>query len=209
MNNLKNMTNKEKAEYIWDYYKLHIMGVLILIFVVGSFIHGQVIKIDYEFKITLLGSISDEKKIDDFEKQLTSLVVKEGERKKEALVDVIPLEGADSGLSSMYMQKFIAELSGGGLDIVVLDKNLFKTFVEQGVFSRLDNIVELDLTAVKEGKIEAVGDDSERAIFALEASDIKRLQEAGFNTQNKVIGIVESTKQKDKAVMVLKWILSK
>ena len=81
MVDLKNMSKKKKAEYIWEYYKLHIIGVLVIIFIVGSLINSQITKVDYVFNLTMIGNMVDENKRIDFEKQLTSIVIKDGEKK--------------------------------------------------------------------------------------------------------------------------------
>ena len=152
MVDLKSMSKKKKAEYIWEYYKLHIIGVLAVIFIVASLIHGQITKIDYVFNLTMIGNNVDENKKTDLEKQLTSIVIKDGEKKKQAIVDVIPLEGsskANASMSSISMQKFIAKISVGELDVVILDKGMFESFVKQDMFSRLDNISQLSFSFYK------------------------------------------------------------
>lgn len=41
---VKKMSPKEKRAYIWDYYKFYFLGALILIAVVGYYIHGAIVK---------------------------------------------------------------------------------------------------------------------------------------------------------------------
>ena len=212
MVDLKSMSNKKKAEYIWEYYKLHIIGVLAVIFIVASVIHGQITKIDYVFNLTLIGNNVDENKKTEVEKQLTNIVIKDGEERKQAIVDVIPLEGsskANASMSNVNTQKFIAKISVGEIDVVILDKGMFESFVKQGMFSRLDNISKLSLTSIKNEKLEASGSDEIKAVYAINAEDIKMFKDMGFDTDNKVIGIISTCKQVDKAAMVLKWLLNK
>ena len=71
------MSKKEKVEYIWEYYKLHIIGVLAITFMVGSLIYSQITKVDYVFNLTMIGNMVDGNKRTDLEKQLTSMVIKE------------------------------------------------------------------------------------------------------------------------------------
>ncbi|MBZ9687047.1 hypothetical protein G9F72_012005 [Clostridium estertheticum] len=212
MVDIKSMSNKKKAEYIWEYYKLHIIGVLAVIFIIASIIHGQITKIDYVFNLTLVGNNIDENKKTEVEKQLGSIVIKEGEGKKQALMDVIPLEGsskANASMSSASTQKFIAKISVGEIDVVILDKGMAQTYAKQDMFSRLDNIKELDLAGIKNEKIEATGSDNIKAVYAINAENIKILKDTGFDTENMVIAIISSCKQKDKAATVIKWLLNK
>ncbi len=85
MVDLKGMSKKKKAEYIWEYYKLHIIGVLVVICIIASFIHGQITKVDYVFNLTMLGNTVDTSKMTDLESKLTKVVVKDGDKKKQAI----------------------------------------------------------------------------------------------------------------------------
>ncbi|MBU3145273.1 hypothetical protein [Clostridium sp. CF012] len=212
MVDLKSMSNKKKVEYIWEYYKLHIIGVLAAIFIAVSFIHGQITRIDYVFNLALVGNNVDENKKTEVEKQLTNIVIKAGERKKQARIEVIPLEGsskANALMSNGNTQKFIAEISVGEIDLVVLDKSMFESFVKQDMFSRLDNIRGLSLTSIKNKKIEAMGNGNIKAVYAIDAGDIKIIKDMGFDTEGMVIGIISTCKQKEKAATVIKWLLNK
>ena len=111
-------------------------------------------------------------------------------------------------MSSLNMQKFIAKISVSELDVVILDKGMFDSFIKQDIFSRLDNINQLDLASIKNGKLEASGSDNNKAVYAVNAEDIKIFKDMGFDTKNMVIGIISSCKQKDKAALVIKWLLN-
>jgi len=212
MVDIKSMSNKKKVEYICEYYKLHIIGVLAVIFIVASLIHGQITKIDYVFNLTLIGNNVDENKKNDLESQLGRIVIKEGGQKKQAIIDVIPLEGsskATASMSSVSTQKFIARVSVGEIDVVILKKSMFESYAKQGMFLGLENIKELNLQGIKNKKIEAVGSDNIKSVYAINAEDIKILKNMGFDTGTLVIGIISSCKQKDKAATVIKWLLNK
>lgn len=212
MIDLKNMTRKKKAEYIWEYYKLHIIGTLAVICIIISTIHAQITKPDYVFTLTMLGNIVDTNKTTNLETLLTKVVVKDGSSRKQARVETLPLDGsnnADSQISSQYMQKFSAQISVGELDVVVLNKTMFKTFSKDDIFLRLDNISGLNLASLKGETIKTIGSDKKNAVYAIDAKDIAVLKNIGFDTKDKVIGIIRSTKQKYNSILVLKWLLSK
>ena len=143
MLDLKGMSRQKKAEYIWEYYKLHIIGALAALCIIVSIIHGQITKPDYVFTLTMLSSIVDTDKTNNLEKQLTKFIVKDGSTRKQARVGTMPLDGSkitDPQITNQYMQKFIAEISVGELDVVVLNKTMFEKFAKGDMFLRLDNI---------------------------------------------------------------------
>ena len=210
MIDLKGMSKQKKAEYIWEYYKLHIIGTLAVLCIIISIIHSQITKPDYIFNLTMLGNIVDTNKTTNLETQLTKVVVKDGSTRKQARVSTMPLDGkknADPQTTGQYMQKFIAEISVGELDVVILNKTLFETFSKGDMFLRLDNISGLNLASLKGEKIYATGSDKKNAVYAIDAKDIVMFKDMGFDTKDKVIGIIGSTKQKYNSILVLKWLL--
>lgn len=207
MADLKGMSRKEKIEYIWDYYKLHIIGAIAVIFFIGSFIHGMVTRIDYVANVTLIGSSISQTKVTEFEKQLTSMVVKEGEKRKQAIVEFTPTDKSE--MSFEFMQKFMAKVSAGEIGIVVLDKGFYDTFIKQGMFLRLDNINNINLSNIKYSKIEGNTQEQGSGIYAISAEGNKALEDLGYDTKNKMIGIIASSSQKNNDFKIFSWLSAK
>jgi hypothetical protein len=204
---LKSMSRKEKIEYIWDYYKLHIISVIIVIAVLASFIHGQLTKIEYVVNVTMIGNAASEPKREELERKLTSLVVKEGEQRKQAFVDVITTDKSE--LSYEMTQKFVVRIAAGEIDVVILDKGFFDSFVKQDMFLPLESINQINLSDIKQDKIEASGSNNNKAVYAISVEGNKELEAMGYDTKNKVLGIIASSKQKDNGIKVFKHILGK
>jgi hypothetical protein len=205
MVDLKSMSRKEKIEYIWDYYKFHIISVIVVIAIIASLIHGQLTKIEHVVNVTMIGNAVSEPKREELEKKFTSLVVKEGEQRKQALIDVITTD--KSQLSYEMMQKFVVRIAAGEIDVIILDKGNFDSFVKQDMFLPLDSISEISLSDIKQDKIEASGSNN-KAVYAISVEDNKELEDMGYDTKNKVLGIIASSKQKDNGVKVFKDILN-
>ena len=51
------MSKKKKIEYIWDYYKIHIIATLTVLCIIFSIIHSQITKTNYVFSMTMIGNI--------------------------------------------------------------------------------------------------------------------------------------------------------
>ncbi|MBU3170739.1 hypothetical protein [Clostridium estertheticum] len=212
MVDLKGMSKHKKAEYIWEYYKFHIIGALAIVCIIISIIHSQITKPDYVFNLTMISNIADTNKVTNLESLLTKVVVKDGSTRKKAIVSSMPIDtskNANLQTTSQYMQKLTAEVSVGELDVIILDKTMFESFAKQDMFLRLDNISELNLDSLKGEKIHAIGSDKKNDVYAIDAKDITLLKKLGFDLKNKVIGIVGSTKQKYNSILVLKYLLSK
>jgi len=210
MVDLKGMTRKNKIEYIWDYYKIHIIVSLIVLIGMISFIHGQITKINYEFNLTIIGGSLDSDKIQKFEDTLTPIVIKNPTAKQSAQIDIMPIASLTSGKdtnSSQYMQKFVAEVSANVIDSVILSKSDFDAFEKQGGFLRLDNVQGIDLSTIKSEKFEGTPDGGEKGIYGISLKDNPLLKNYGVINQDMVLCISSNSKQKEKAILATKWIL--
>ena len=210
MVDLKGMSKKNKIEYIWDYYKIHIIITIIVLIGMISFIHGQITKINYEFNLTIIGSNLDGDKAGKLEKTLTPIVIKNPNKKQSAQIDVMAISSLTSGkeaISAQYMQKFVAELSANVIDLLILNRSDYDVFQKQGAFLRLDNVQGMDLDHTKAEKIEGTSDNGDKGIYGINLQANKLLTDFGVNTEDKILCIPSSTKQKDKAILAIKWIL--
>lgn len=203
MVDLKKMSRKEKIEYIWDYYKIHIIATLIAILAVSSFVYSYVTKVEYVFNLTILCNDMDENSRTNLEKQITNYVVGKGEKRKQAAVEVMPITdtGNSSPMTAQYMQKFMVKLAAGEIDLVIFDRSMLETYIKQEALVKLDDIV-------NDKSVQGVYDNT-KGVYAIEADNIKILKDVGFNTKDKLVGIISSGKQKEKAVSVLKWMINK
>ncbi|MBL4936227.1 hypothetical protein JK636_10695 [Clostridium sp. YIM B02515] len=203
MVDLKKMSRKEKIEYIWDYYKIHIIATMIAILAVSSFIYSYVTKVEYVFNLTILCNDMDENARVNLEKQITNYVVGKGEKRKQAAVEVMPITdtGNSSPMTAQYMQKFMVKLAAGEIDLVIFDRSMLETYTKQEALVKLDDIV-------NDKSVQGVSDNT-KGVYAVEADNIKILKDVGFNTKDKLVGIISSGKQKEKAVSVLKWMINK
>lgn len=202
MADLKSMSRRERLQYIWDYYKLHIIGVIVLAALVVSFIYGQVTKIVYVGNVTILGDVLEESKREEFQKIITGAVVKEGEKKKQAFVDSFSV-GKDQ-IGAQMMQKFIVKIAAGDIDVVVLDKEMFEEFVKQDMFMDVD---ESKLENSKLDKIEISLNQGNKKVVAVGAEGSSLLETIGLDTRNKVIAMPRSSINKENGMKIFQELI--
>jgi len=202
MADLKSMSRRERLQYIWDYYKLHIIGVIVLAALVVSFIYGQVTKIVYVGNVTILGDVLEESKREEFQKIITGAVVKEGEKKKQAFVDSFSV-GKDQ-IGAQMMQKFIVKIAAGDIDVVVLDKEMFEEFVKQDMFMDVD---EAKLKNSKLDKIEISLNQGNKKVVAVGAEGSSLLETIGLDTRNKVIAMPRTSINKENGMKIFQELI--
>ncbi|MBC8061872.1 MAG: hypothetical protein H7Y18_14565 [Clostridiaceae bacterium] len=207
MTSLREMTKRKKVEYIWDYYKIHIIITTIVFIGLISFIHGQITKINYEFNLTIIGSSLGSEKIEKFEKDLIPIVIKNPSKNQSVQIDIMPIDNLTGGqgvASPQYMQKFMVELNASVIDLLILNKKDFDVYQKQNAFLRIDEIKGMELASIKAEKITGAPDNG---VYGINIQDNKLLMDFGVNTKDKVLCIPASTNRNDKAILAVKWIL--
>lgn len=136
---LKGKSFKEKLDYFWYYYKMHVfVGVCILI-LAGTTIHDVVTQKDIAFYVAFLNSFEteqDEAFIGEFA-QLTDIDLEE----YDVYLDTnmyFNVAGYDES-SMAAAQKFLAMSSNSEIDVVVTDRDVFASYADSGFFSDLHN----------------------------------------------------------------------
>jgi len=133
---LKEMTLKEKIEYIWEYYKIHIISAVIVIFIAGSIINGILnppvpAYAGVAFYETYLG--------EDFEAEFTATL--NGALVEDTSIETVYahflLSGGDPSVEMALSQKLMAMLVSHELDVIVIETEMIERFIYDGMLMPL------------------------------------------------------------------------
>lgn len=121
------MSKEERIQYIWHYYKFHILGVIALIIVAIVTINSINNKKDIAINVMIVGEMIDTEKVSDMRQALNEelLDLEEQESSEVSLQAVtVSAEGFDPQMQA-GLQKMMAELSAGYIDVLYIDKSFF------------------------------------------------------------------------------------
>ena len=77
--NLSTMNFKEKFSYLLYYYKFHLIGILIAVLVVGSFIYSEINKKDIYLNVAYIGSSISTETYEDVSNNLNASLLPDNE----------------------------------------------------------------------------------------------------------------------------------
>lgn len=201
-NYIKGMSTKQKIEYIYEYYKIQIIAVILVVFFIGYFIHLQVTRVDEIFNITFMGYFDDTKKT-DLQDEITKLLGKAPGGKSQATVNFLPMVNIN-GDNSAIEQKLYVETATNQLDLLVMDKAYFDRYSKLNMFNRLDIIPQLD--AMRE-KSKSLNRDVPYGKYGWNIKNNPIIKAIRLNNDDEIIGIVTSSKRTAQSEKVLEWIL--
>jgi hypothetical protein len=204
---IKDLPMKEKMENIRYYYKWHIIAgifaVLALTLLIGSFLTRE----KYVFNISIVGYFDNSKKeeVKNFQNEITNLVVPGSDKRTSALVDLYASKdnsGKYKDLEHSDIAKLSVKMAAKDVDILIINKDDFDYFMKEDTFLKLD-----DLKLDTDNKVSKLV-KSNSSVYGIIVEDNKLLNQIGYNTKDKVIGILANTKNKKRSEEVINWMAS-
>ncbi|MDE4542026.1 ABC transporter substrate-binding protein [Thermoanaerobacterium sp. R66] len=207
---MKDMTFKEKVEYIWDYYKIHIIVGIIVVAIVASFVNSILTNKNYVFDFSMIGTSINFDKEMNFQNTITKELLGTDKGKNQALVEFYMLTKGSDGkfqLDPTSVQKLMVKISAEEVDVIALDKDNFYALGNQGAFLNLDTVKNLDLSGLDTEKLPASKDVKAGTYGIYLNKDNKYLDGIGYDYHDKIIAVLSNSKNKDLSVRFLKWLL--
>lgn len=177
------MSPKERIAYIWDYYKFHIIGTIAAIILLISFISSIGEKKEVVLNMTIIGQGVNAEGVVELQEQLTNKLV---QAKADEEVSVQHLTYSKSSMdqaSRAGIQKMSAEITLGAIDLLIVEKDLFKEISSQSSslvalndFKGIDNLL-----------------PSEEKVYGISTSDIPLLAPLELD-ENKVLCVPSTSK---------------
>ena len=138
---LKDSPFSKKLGYFWDYYRYHVIVIIVLALFLGNFLHSVLSRKDIVLSIAYINAfpnVEDEIFIEDFEQYLDL-----NPKKQEVLLDsgYYIDDTSASPYSTTYHQKFSTRCMSGMLDVVLADETNFISYGKQSFFTDLREIL--------------------------------------------------------------------
>jgi len=176
---LREMNFKSKLEYIWEYYKIHIVFIIIALFIIFSLLNTWVFNPAPDTALFISwnrGYVPDEQ-IDRLKDYLEERLVEEDVR-EEVVVSPFFFTGDDPVSIMADIQRTTAMLAAGMIDLFITDQALLEEYSIVGYVQPLDQI----LTAIQSKNPEAYSRIEENIVTALfeTGEDITESKTAGI-----------------------------
>ncbi len=208
---LKTMSWKDRAWYIWAYYKVHmaliILALLILQVVITSIYHST---FDTALYTIVVNSYSEEEI--HFATLQEDFAVYQNLGKKELVnAESVYITYGDnaSELSYATMAKISALVFSNELDIIIGDEETIEHFASLNGYLDLENSLSPELLAfVQDRLFYAAGEDGVERAYAVDISDTAFVANAHLGQDPPLLGIISNTVRRDNTDAFLRYILN-
>lgn len=229
----ESMNRAKRVQYIWDYYKLPIVIICIILYIIGYSVYRSAMHKDTVLYTGLLNVVSGE----TLEKQLTEGFLEDQgiDPSKNTLTLYSGWYLTDDESSEYHeytyatRMKVLAAIDGEQLDVVLMNREAFDAFAQNGYLCNMQELLQETDSALFERlqdsivtNMEILEDNAKELVFdpdleyvsktaeypmAIEMSDAGIIHDAGFG-DSVYLGILGNTPRKETAVAYLKYLFS-
>lgn len=203
---LGSMTFKEKTDYIWEYYKIHIFVGMFFLMAASYTVHAMSENSETYVSITFLGQSVSEENLTAIREQISDELIYEEEQSSQEVVVQNIIYGIENDNSSIERrQQLIIWTAAGELDILITEEGIFHELQEQGFFqplNGLDGFHTLDLN--EEDFIE---EESMNNIYGIHLNDIEVFDNT-IGEGERVIAVLVNSERQEEVMEVLQLIFS-
>ncbi|MCL2400631.1 MAG: hypothetical protein FWC91_12910 [Defluviitaleaceae bacterium] len=218
---IRSMQGRERREYIWDYYKFHIIGTIIGVLLVGSIVNDTIINPPPRSALTIAWAAGFEPhyRLDRLTYILNPAIVQESSRNTVQIISFVI--GGDPQMSMAIHQQFFAMSAANELDIVVGNisqrddglqmlgiaplmafRDIRPTLEEVGIFTDANDLLYDNLVFYK-------GEGYETPIaVAISLDGNSVFDDAGLITENRFLGIMGNSLRDEAVVKAIQVLMA-
>ena len=200
----KSLSGKKKIEFIYDYYKLPIIGTLLAIIVISYMTYSFITKQDIYCNITYYGSTINTDNFNKLKDTLNENIL--GNDKKSTIFTDSLLITANSnyGDDPTTTQAFAVKLAANELDILLIEKNNFEYFAANNMLLDLSSLEGFDSLNISEEDLVTVKDQSGNSnLYGIKVDNLNLLKDCGFDAENTILSIAISSNRHEEVIKVL------
>ena len=206
---IKEMSLKERFEYIWEYYKIHIVGTIIFLLFASSLFNSIYQNVKYEDILSLAivnNSLLEEKQ--DYMSNGFAEYYNLDEEKETLLFDDGFHIDLDKPNESTYAstQKFAAMVAAKSIDAAISDLTFFENYSDEGTFYDLSTLLPEDIyTQIEDSLYYAKDEQGNEKPFGLNLSSTHLVEGAGLYINPPILSIVINSQHPDVAIEFIKY----
>lgn len=202
--NIQHLSLKDKIDYIWTYYKIHILGTLFGLFMIFSLINSIFINPPpKEFvAISFLGNYVEDEKLENLQ-QIVNKKFLNDEDKKFSTVCYSFYKSDDVNVDMAIQTKFMALSSSKDLDILIGSKSEFDSLLESDYLADLGTLFP-NLSTTPSIKTYL---DKQKNIVGFYIEKSEALDKINFDYKDQIISITSNTQRLESSKEVLEFLI--
>jgi len=231
--NLSSLKGKKKLQYIWDYYKIPLIIFCILLYMTGSILYASLTHKNAVLYTAMVNVITGETLTDQLGRGFINASGQNAAKEEVVLYTGLYLTDDELNDSHEYTyasrMKILASIHGQQLDIVLMNREAFEAFSQNGYLCSLDELLSREaphlydrlkddlvngIIILEDNSIDRIFDDTipydavtEEHLLGLDLSHSSFFKQAGFK-DTVYLGILSNSPRIDMAIRYLEYLFA-
>lgn len=200
----KTLSTKNKVEFIYDYYKLPIIGTLLAIIVISYMAYSFITKQYTYCNITYYGSTINTDNFNKIKDTLNENIL--GNDKKYTIFtdSLLIATNSNYGDDPTTTQAFAVKLAANEIDILLVEKNNFEYFAANNMLLDLNSLEGFDSLNISTNDLVTAKDETgNNNLYGIKVDNLNLLKDSGFNNENTILSIAISSTRHEEIIKIL------
>lgn len=195
----------KKIDNLWYHYKPIIITIFIILLVIMLSIPSFKPSTDTALRVVIVGNFIDWDLQQQLEQMSTKQMLGENNAESEIKIEFWPQEEEFGYVDELVLEKLKAMMLAETVDMVIMEKDLFQPLSELGAFltfepEQLTNNFSF-LNTENSRNLQHLSD-------GIRIDGVNILKNIGFQTEEKVLGIVNNSEKQNLAVQFANWLFN-
>lgn len=205
---LRELSFKKKLEYLWEYYRLHALGIAIGIAIVVYVIY-EIVTPDMEtvFYAAWINNTINEDVINEVQTDFANQLEINPKTEQVTFNTSFYFNGSPdfSAASSMSLTAFI---SAKQVDIIIAPESEFQNYAYKGFLEKLSDQLPTDLYSALTDHfyMSNQAEDPKQSVYGIYLTDTELFKNYAVNTDPYILGIVVNGQHKENAIQFLRYL---
>ena len=194
--NLSTMNLKEKCNYLFYYYKFYLIGFLIIVLAIGSFIYTEKNKKDIYLNIAYIGPSISAGIYENINNDLNSSLIPDDQSNSS----IIEFNAYDLSHTAA-LTKFQASLAAKEIDFAIVDKGFFEENYKNELFLNLNSIDNFSSLNINDNSLIKINN----VIYGIRVNNLSILNQLNIlNNDDNILVVILNSKNSTKLIDLLK-----
>lgn len=207
---LRNMSFKEKLEYLWEYYRIHALVFIICVSIVVSLVYTILKpKIDTKLYVAVINNTIPDDLLEDISAQLEERLQLNQEKEKVFINSQFYFNGSPDYAANMETA-LATYVAAQDVDIIIAPQSEFKQYADSDFMVALSDILPTDLYTSLTDKFYITGTKEfpEETAYGIYLSDTDLFKNNSTFTKEDpyILGIVANTRHQENDTEFIRYL---
>jgi len=231
--NLSSLRGRKKLQYIWDYYKLPLAGLSIILYIIGYILYSGLTHKNPILYTAMVNVVTGETLTEQLGEGFINAAGQNAARDEVVLYTGLYLTDDELNAYHEYTyasrMKILAAIDGQQLDIALMNREAFEAFSQNGYLCRLDELLSREaphlydrlkdalvngIIILEDNSADRIFDDTipyaavtEEHLLGLDLSQSSFFKQGGFK-DTVYLGIISNSPRTDTAIRYLEYLFA-